>query len=267
MTPLFIVGAVFAVTVLAGALRRRREGTWRPHHRLPVLVAVVASLVLAATSSAPVDVRAMSSLPIHMVAHVVVMFLVPMAFVWSGVGCQLEMVMPEVIRRPLRRAWSRWAWRGDRSLLASTVILNAVMVASHLPAVFNDAMSHPAVMNWIVEPTFLLSGWWFFGGLISAPGYPVPTRLSRQLLAVVFTMGEMLILAMSMSIFTKTAWYQMSDAMGPMTMSFSSQQLAAAILWICGDFWGVPLVVVIFRRLIDRDGSLLAALDRRVRNV
>ena len=77
----------------------------------------------------------------------------------------------------------------------------------------------------------------------------------------------MLILAMSMSIFTKTAWYQMSDAMGPMTMSFSSQQLAAAILWICGDFWGVPLVVVIFRRLIDRDGSLLAALDRRVRNV
>ena len=80
-------------------------------------------------------------------------------------------------------------------------------------------------------------------------------------------MAEMLIMAMSMSIFTKSPWYQMGGAMGPMNMSFASQQLAAAILWICGDFWGVPLIVVIFRRLIDRDGSLLAALDRRVRSV
>ena len=120
------------------------------------------------------------------------------------------------------------------------VILNVVMVASHLPSVFNSVMAHPAMMNWVVEPSFLLSGWWFFGGLISAPYRQVRTRLSRQLLAVVATMAEMLIMAMSMSIFTKSPWYQMGGAMGPMNMSFASQQLAAAILWICGDFWGCP---------------------------
>ena len=267
MTPLVVVAALLAVAVATGALSRRRRGTWHRRHRLPVIVALASSIVLAVTVSGPVDKMAMTSLPRHMVAHVIVMFLVPMAFVWSGIGHQVEMAIPVTMRRAFGRALRRVAWRGDMSLAASVIVLNVVMVASHLPSVFNSVMAHPTLMNWVVEPTFLLSGWWFFGGLISAPYRRVRTRLSRQLLAVVVTMAEMLIMAMSMSIFTKSPWYQMGDAMGPMNMSFASQQLAAAILWICGDFWGVPLIVVIFRRLIDRDGSLLAALDRRVRSV
>jgi hypothetical protein len=78
---------------------------------------------------------------------------------------------------------------------------------------------------------------------------------------------------MSMSIFTKTSWY---DVMVPghgmpympgmattVSAAFHQQQLAAAILWICGDFWAVPLLVVIARRVVTRDGSLFAALDRQ----
>jgi hypothetical protein len=45
--------------------------------------------------------------------------------------------------------------------------------------------------------------------------------------------------------------------------AFHQQQLAAAILWICGDFWAVPLLVMIARRVVSRDGSLLAALERQ----
>jgi hypothetical protein len=90
---------------------------------------------------------------------------------------------------------------------------------------------------------------------------------------VVATMFEMLILAMSMSIFTKASWY---DVMTPghgmpympgmartVSAAFHQQQLAAGILWICGDFWAVPILVMIARQLARRDGSLFAVLDRQ----
>jgi hypothetical protein len=96
--------------------------------------------------------------------------------------------------------------------------------------------------------------------------------LNQQLVMVVATMFEMLILAMSMSIFTQASWY---DVMTPghgmpfmpgmartVSAAFHQQQLAAGILWICGDFWAVPILVMIARRLIHRDGSLFAVLER-----
>lgn len=94
---------------------------------------------------------------------------------------------------------------------------------------------------------------------------------------IVVTMLEMFILAMAMSIFTKVAWYSvmlhpamagmvgmagMTTSVSPAT-AFHQQQLGAAILWVCGDFWAVPCLVVLIRRLVKRDGSLFAALENQ----
>jgi hypothetical protein len=67
-----------------------------------------------------------------------------------------------------------------------------------------------------------------------------------------------------MSIFTKTPWYKMADfSMGmAMPISFHDQQLAAAILWVCGDVWAVPLLIVLVRRVIIRDGGFFEVLNR-----
>ena len=88
----------------------------------------------------------------------------------------------------------------------------------------------------------------------------------------------MLLLAMAMSIFTRTSWYAIMDPVTGMSgmpgmsmhattlaQAFHEQQLSAAILWICGDFWAIPSLVVIVRRVTLRDGSLFQALyfDKR----
>jgi hypothetical protein len=82
---------------------------------------------------------------------------------------------------------------------------------------------------------------------------------------LVVTMAEMFILAMSMSIFTNSSWYAMGMTAGVGRIAFHEQQLGAAILWVCGDFWAVPLVVLVIRRVAARDGSVLGAVERYAR--
>ncbi len=281
MTPLGVLAIVGVTLSLASWLRHRwvsRRGT------LQLLLAISSWVALWVASASAFATKGMTNLPLHMVSHVVVMFLVPMGLIGSAWLRSLWWLPDVVMRRRLLRWWylgrefvlPRWL----NHPLVALVLLNVVMVLSHTPRVFDYSMSHRWVMDWALEPAYLLSGLFFFHFLISAAPRSNRCRVRWQFVMVVATMFEMLILAMAMSIFTSTSWYSVMNAMGntagmssmpgmgaSIARTFHQQQLAAAILWICGDFWAVPVLVGLVRRVSVRDGSLLAALERQSRGV
>ena len=118
------------------------------------------------------------------------------------------------------------------------------MVVWHLPVVFDWAAGRDWVMNWLMGPSFVVVGLLFWRVIL--PSHPWGARGSTriQIAAIVVTAFEMLILAMSMSIFTKAPWYSMNVLMEGPVGALRDQRYAAGILWICGDFWAIPALVL-----------------------
>jgi hypothetical protein len=91
----------------------------------------------------------------------------------------------------------------------------------------------------------------------------------------------MTVIAIILSFFTSVSLYNFGAAMlgmGSMpgmampviTLNrVADQQIGAAILWVCGDFWCFPALFMAFRRsLIDDNGSdFLSTMLRRQRNM
>jgi len=275
--PLGWLAALLGAVTLLDLQRRIRRGPASVSQWLRVGSALVGCCGMWWSTSSPFAIAAMASLPRHMIVHVVLMFLVPMALVYGGVTRRWWFLVPVAPRRRILRLVSRYQRLARRNTILwaslAAVFMNFVMVAAHLPIIFNRVMMSDNLRGWLLEPMFLLSGYLFFSFLVTSPPRKVRVKIRIQIIMVLVTMAEMLILAMSMSIFTKTSWYTLP--MSGMTdmgsvMPFHDQQSGAAILWICGDVWAVPLLVVIVRRIVEREGSLLTALDafgqRRSRN-
>ena len=270
------------IVALAGGVASTVAFVRRPSRRRRTMLQFAAamtswSLLWFATASHFAELG-MMSLPDHMIGHVLVMFAIPMGLIVSSTGRSWVWLLGVHQRRRLLRWWHCHRrlrcprFRGAPVLAAVT--MNTVMVAAHVPAIFDWIMVHNGAMDWLMEPAFLLSGLFFFHYLIPAWPHRITVRLRVQFLMVAATMVEMLIVAMAMSIFSSTNWYSVMLMPSMPTMpympgmglspavAFHQQQLAAAILWICGDFWAVPCLVLIVRRLVLRDGSILGALER-----
>ena len=279
MAPLGVVAIIGAALSIISFLRRpsRRQRT-----QLQFIVSIFSWTSLWFATASSFASSGMTNLTSHMIGHVIVMFLVPIGLILSGTARSWWWLLPVDSRRKVLR----W-WNVDRDVrvpkfffnpISAALVLNAVMVTSHIPSVFDASMEHQWGMDYLLEPSFLLSGLFFFHFIVSSSPRKNKEGIRLQLFMILSTMLEMLVMAMSLSIFSNSAWYAVMKPMAGMTNmnmagmtmpattlleAFHQQQLAAGVLWVCGDFWAVPCLILIIRRLANRNGgSLFNALNR-----
>ena len=274
MTPLGVLAILGAIASMLAYSRRPGRSS---RITIQFVVSLVTFGVLWCATGSSFAREGMMSLPIHMICHILVMFIVPIGIVGSSFIRSLWWLLDAPARRRVLTWWYRGrTWHTPSWLfhpLTAALVLNVVMVAAHVPVIFDFVMGRTWAMEWLMEPAFLFSGLFFFHFLIPSPPRKNHVKIRYQFAMVLVTVAEMFFLAMAMSIFTSASWYTVLTPGHGMEMmpgmartaaaAFSQQRLAAGILWICGDFWAGPVLIVILLRLIKRDGSVFKALDRQ----
>ena len=165
----------------------------------------------------------------------------------------------------LNRVWSAYGVRVAVGAKANEVSHNLSLIHI-LPSVFNPVMGDPKLHVGLMLTSFFVSGLLFWLQFIpSRPWRPTLTPFAR-VGALLVTNLVMTIVAMSLSFLASGPFYDIGNSMlhmanmasmTPTTLNpFADQQIGAAILWVCGDFWCYPAIVMALR-LATKNLSLI----------
>jgi putative membrane protein len=252
---------------LAG--RSRPDRTRQRRLRSLWFYAGLAVLLLAVES--PIDYWAGDYFFAHMIQHLLLMFAAPSLIVAGAPWQPLLAALPgrsgrSVTRGVLADGWSR-PLRGFGALLlrpwVSVGLFNAAMIAWHLPGPYDLAERNEAVHIWLMHGTMFAAGVLFWLQFIPSPPFRRRMPLLSQAAALLGTNVIMIGIAMTLSIFVQGSVYPVYHHIPGVTLPpFADQQIGAAILWVCGDFWAMPAMVVIVRRMVASEGSMSTAVDK-----
>jgi putative membrane protein len=271
--PFLVAVALIVVAHEVGLARlKQRSDPVRTRRRRLHALAFYAGLgVLLLAVESPLDYWSSDYFFVHMLEHLLIAFYAPILIVAGAPWIPLMFALPVGARRRVGRffmigRWSQW-WRAIGRLVRSpwfaVISFNAVMVLWHIPAAFDLAERNQVVHIWLMHGSFLVTGILFWLQII--PSRPMRPKAGPvwQAGAIIGTNVVMFVLAMALSILSAASWYSVYAHLPGVTLSpFADQQVGAAILWVCGDFWAVPALVVVIRRAIDQEGSLANVLER-----
>jgi len=266
--PFLIIAIVLAVWYEIGLARLARSSPERTRPRRIRSLWFYGGLVVTLLAVAsPVEYEADRYFFMHMIQHLLLMFAAPTLIVAGAPWQPLLDGLPRRARAALiTGGWSRPLRATASWLLRPWVAVgafNLVMILWHTPALLDLAEDSQPVKIWLMHSSFLIAGVLFWLQFIPSPPLRMRMPPEAQAAALVVTNVIMWILAMAMSIMTQVSWYAAYDHIPGVTLApFADQQIGAGILWVCGDFWAIPTLIVVVRRIMEADGTLGGALDR-----
>jgi putative membrane protein len=255
---------------LAKLARRSRPERTR-QRRLRSLWFYAGLIVLLIAVMSPIDYWADDYFYVHMIQHLLLMFAAPTLIVAGAPWQPLLDALPRHLGRDATREWMTSGWTRPLRAVAgwflrpwvSIVTFNFVMVFWHIPAPFDLAERNQAVHIWLMHSSFFLAGILFWLQFIDSPPFRRKMPLPSQAIALVGTNVLMWLVAMAMGILTSTSWYSVYNHIPGVTLpAFADQQIGAGILWVCGDFWAIPTLIYVVRKIIAEDGGVGSAVDR-----
>jgi putative membrane protein len=251
------------------ARRSRPDRTRQRRGRSVVFYAGLAVLLIAVES--PIDYWSSSYFYVHMIEHLLLMFAAPTLVVAGAPWQPLLAGLPGKLGQDATREvmTSRWA-RPVRVIAGfflrpwvSIIFFNVAMVFWHLPGPFDLSERNQAVHIWLAHSTFFIAGVLFWLQFVNSPPFRIKMSPVGQATALLVTNSFMWVLAMAMGFLTSTSWYAVYNHVPGVTLpAFADQQIGAGILWICGDFWAIPTMIFVVRKLMAEDGSVSSAVDR-----
>jgi putative membrane protein len=271
--PFLILAVVIAAWHEVGLWRlaRRSRPERTRERRLRSLWFYAGLVVLLLAVESPIDYWADDYFLVHMIQHLLLMFAAPSLIVAGAPWQPLLAALPghsgrSVTRGVLAGGWSRPLRAVGGFFLRPWVavgLFDAVMIFWHLPKFFDLAENNQAVHIWLMHGSFFVAGVLFWLQFIPSPPFIRRMPLVSRAAALLVTNAIMIGLAMTLSIFVSGSVYPVYDHVPGVTLPpFADQQIGAAILWVCGDFWALPAMIMIVRQLIVADGSITAALDK-----
>jgi cytochrome c oxidase assembly factor CtaG len=270
----FVIIVVITVAANELGLQRLRQHSIaqrskRRRRNALIFYAGLASLLIAICS--PVDYWSSSYFFVHMIEHVIIVFLAPVLVVAGAPWIPLMFALPVKARRKVgrflyldkRARGLRAIGRFIRSPWVAIISFNVAMLVWHVPALFDLSERNQLVHVWAMHTSFFVTGVLFWLQIVES--YPMkPLRGPLwQGGSILITNVIMTVLAMSMSMLTTSSWYSAYAHVPGVTLSpFADQQIGAAILWVCGDFWAYPALIFVIRRAIAQEGSFSNVIER-----
>jgi cytochrome c oxidase assembly factor CtaG len=271
--PFLIIAIVVAIWHEIGlarlAARSRPERTRERRIRSIWFYAGLAVLLLAVQS--PVDYWADDYFFVHMIQHLLLMFAAPTLIVAGAPWQPLLDALPRGAGKAATREVLTAGWTRPLRAVAgfalrpwvAIVIFNVVMIFWHLPGPYDLGERNQAVHIWLMHGSFFAAGLLFWLQFIPSLPFRIKMTPVSQAGALLATNIVMWVLAMAMGFLSSTAWYSVYGHIPGVTLpALADQQIGAGILWVCGDFWAIPTMIFVMRRLMAEDGSVGAAVDR-----
>ena len=271
--PFLILAIAVAVWHEIGLWRlaRRSRPERTRERRLRSLWFYAGLVVLLVAVESPIDYWADDYFFVHMIQHLLLMFAAPSLIVAGAPWQPLLAALPgrsgqNVTRGVLASGWSRPLRAAGGFFLrpwVSVALFNAVMVFWHLPGPYDLAESNPAVHIWLMHSSFFAAGVLFWLQFIPSPPFRRRMPLVSQAAALFVTNLIMIGIAITLSFFVSGSVYSVYDHIAGVTLPpFASQQIGAAVLWVCGDFWALPAMILVIRRIVASEGSVGLAMDK-----